>query len=120
MPRNWSVGEPENVYDYLEENNEEIEVGDTIEYISNNQMGYVKYKVVSDNSGEKDLQRIADYNSQMDEMEIDESQEGGKRKYKKSRSIKKTRSNRKYLTRSKKVIRRKKSTRHGSKKYRKY
>jgi hypothetical protein len=116
MPKNWTVGEPENVYDYLEENDDEIEIGDTIEYISNNQMGYVKYKVVS----EKGLEKIADYDSL---MEIDEYQEGGKKggkgKYKKTRSNKKTRGNKRYLTRSKKVIRRKKSTRQGSKKHRK-
>ena len=59
MPKNWSVGEPESVHDYLEENYDKIEVGDTIEYISNNQMGYEKYKVILDDDGKKKLTNIA-------------------------------------------------------------
>lgn len=42
------------------ETNDKINVGDTIEYISNNQDGYEKYRVI-DNDGKKDIELIADY-----------------------------------------------------------
>lgn len=32
MPKNWSVYEPESVYAYLEENDDEIQVGDFIHF----------------------------------------------------------------------------------------
>ncbi len=42
------------------ETNMEIQLGDTIEYVSNNQMGWMKYKVIMGN-GELDLQLIDSY-----------------------------------------------------------
>jgi hypothetical protein len=117
LPKNWSVGEPESVYDYLEENNDKIEVGDTIEYISNNQMGYEKYKVVLDDDGKKMLTKIADYDSMMEEMENrepeedEEEQKGGKRRRRKT--MRKTR-------RHKKSKHHKKTRRHRSKKHRRH
>jgi hypothetical protein len=114
MPKNWSVGEPESVDDYLEENNDEIQVGDTIEYISNNQMGYVKYEVILGDDGKKSLKKIADYDSMMEEMENgedEEEQKGGKRRRRKT--MKKTR-------RHKKSKHHKKTRRHRSRKHRRH
>ena len=115
MPKNWSVGEPESVHDYLEENNDKIEVGDTIEYISNNQMGYEKYEVILGDDGKKDLKKIADYDSMMAEMENgddEEEQKGGKRR-RRRKTMRKTR-------RHKKSKHGKKSRQHKTKKNRKY
>jgi len=42
------------------ETNEDIEVGDTIEYVSNNQMGWMKYKVIYKNL-KRDLKLIDSY-----------------------------------------------------------
>ena len=50
-----TVYEPDYVYDKLED----YAVGDTVEYISNNQMGYLKYVVVMKN-GRKDLELTHD------------------------------------------------------------
>jgi len=47
--KNYFVEEPHSVYKYLEDNEDKINVGDIIEYISNNQLGYVKYEVVLEN-----------------------------------------------------------------------
>ena len=55
----------------------EIQVGDTIEMVTNNQMGYEKYKVVLDKKGKKDLKLIRDYDNWMDEKDYDSS--GGKK-----------------------------------------
>jgi hypothetical protein len=41
---NWSIRENESPENYLEK--PEVVVGDTIEILSNNQLGYKKYKVV--------------------------------------------------------------------------
>jgi hypothetical protein len=114
MPKNWSVGEPESVHDYLEENNDKIEVGDTIEYISNNQMGYEKYKVVLDEDGKKGLKKIADYDSMMEEYENgdEEEQKGGKRR-RKTRRHKKSKHH-------KKSKQHKKTRRHRSRKHRRH
>lgn len=119
MPKNWSVYEPQSVYDYLEKNNDKIEVGDTIEYNSNNQMGYEKYKVILDDDGKKTLTKIADYDSMMEEMENgqpeedEEEQKGGKRRRRKTRRHKKS----KYHKKSK---HHKKTRRHKSRKHRRH
>jgi hypothetical protein len=42
------------------ETNADIEVGDTIEYVSNNQMGWMKYEVILEN-GEKGLKVVDSY-----------------------------------------------------------
>lgn len=46
MSTNHIVGEEVNVYERVKDR--DIDVGDTIEVISNNQQGYLKYKVVND------------------------------------------------------------------------
>jgi hypothetical protein len=91
MPKNWSVGEPTNVYGYLEEKKDEINVGDTIEYVSNNQMGWVMYEVVLDDEGKKSLKVKSDYDSLMYEHE----KTGGKKRRRKSSKKRKSRRNRK-------------------------
>jgi hypothetical protein len=45
--------------------NPNIAVGDTLEYITNNQMGYEKYKVILNEKGEKKLKLIDSYDHQM-------------------------------------------------------
>jgi plastocyanin len=49
--KNYVVHEPNNVYDKLK-NNTDIKAGDTIEYITNNQMGWSKFNVVEDEDKE--------------------------------------------------------------------
>ncbi len=66
MPKNWSVDEPVNVNVFLR-GNDEIQVGDFINYETNNQMGWKKYKVVIGDDGKKGLKLIADYDSMMDD-----------------------------------------------------
>jgi hypothetical protein len=96
MSKRWTVGEPTNVYDFLKTNNE-IKVGDRIEYVSNNQQGWVLYKVVLNDKGKKSLDKISDYDSMMygsilvsDEEETDDEasvggskSKGGGKRYKK-------------------------------------
>ena len=38
--------------------NEKMSVGDTIEYVSNNSMTYMKYLIVKDKNGEKTLKLV--------------------------------------------------------------
>jgi hypothetical protein len=119
MPKNWSVGEPESVYKFLQRKGDTIQIGDTIEYVSNNQMGWEKYKVIEGKDGEKGLKLTADYDSMMDdstrslvsdEEETDDDTtspiKGGKRK-RRRKTMRKTK-------RSKKS-RRKRKTRRGKK-----
>ena len=96
MPKNWTIGEPKNVYKYLEDKKDEIKVGDTIEYISNNQQGYLKYKVVEED-GKKTLEVIDSYDMQLARLDDEEfgssseksssgkSSKGGKKKTKKTK-----------------------------------
>lgn len=60
--KNYNVSENNghSVYDELE-TNKDINVGDTISWITNNQQGYMKYKVVLDDEGKKDLKIIETY-----------------------------------------------------------
>ena len=81
---NYKVYEGSSVDDELE-NNSNIKIGDTIEYISNNQEGYEKYEVVLKN-GKKDLQLIATY----DDMELSDMEGGKKRTNKKQTNKKRT------------------------------
>jgi len=75
----------------------DIAIGDTIEYISNNQMGYEKYKVITGTDGGKDLKLIDSYDHQIgiydyessDDEHADDSKKetgakGGKRHKRKS------------------------------------
>jgi hypothetical protein len=114
MPKNWSVYEPESVYQYLEKNDDKIEVGDFINYETNNQMGMVRYVVILGEDGKKSLKQIADYYSMMEEMDNgdeEEEQKAGKRRRRKT--MRKTR-------RHKKSKHGKKSRQHKTKKNRKY
>lgn len=81
------VYEPDNVYDNVDTYN----VGDTVEYISNNQLGYMRY-VVAMVDGAKDLRAVADIDGPFDDDE-DAALEGGKRRRRKMRKTRKTRKN---------------------------
>ena len=50
-------------HSYLENNSSDIQIGDTIEYMTSNQMGYQQYQVIC---REKGLKLINDYDRQMD------------------------------------------------------
>jgi len=80
---NYSVYEGQSVFDELE-NNSNIQVGDTITYAPNNQMGYVKYSVICK---EKGLKKIEDYYDLMDNNKDNSQLNGGKR-YKRKRTNK--------------------------------
>jgi hypothetical protein len=58
--KNYTVYEPNSVYELMKTNCN-ININDTIEYISNNQLGYVKYKVLLDENKNKILKIIDDY-----------------------------------------------------------
>ena len=62
MSQNFQIyqGERNTVWSELKINSN-IVVGDTIEYISNNQLGYKKYKVILDENGKKSLKLIDSY-----------------------------------------------------------
>ena len=63
---NYKVNEgTENTIQLEFEKNPNIIVNDTIEYISNNQMGYVKYIVILDENGKKILKLIDSYYHQI-------------------------------------------------------
>jgi hypothetical protein len=59
---NYNVYEDDekSVYDELA-TNPNIKIGDTISFITRNQQGYTKYKVVLDDHGEKKLEVIETY-----------------------------------------------------------
>jgi hypothetical protein len=57
----WIIDENEDPYTYLEKYIGQIIVGDTIEVIPNNQLGYKKYRVVLGEEGKKTLCVIADW-----------------------------------------------------------
>ena len=136
MSKKWSVGEPGSVYDFLR-GNDKVQIGDTIEYVSNNQEGWKKYKVVIGNDGKNGLNLIADYNSMMDdstrrlandgeETDDDETDDdeattktrntGGKRR-RRRKTMRKTKRRRKTMRKTKrsKKTRRKRKTRRGKK-----
>jgi hypothetical protein len=66
MSQNYQVyeGEGNSVQNELK-TNQNIAVGDTVEYITNNQMGYEKYKVILNEKGEKKLKLIDSYDHQI-------------------------------------------------------
>ena len=66
MSQNFQIyeGERNTVWSELKIN-PNIIVGDTIEYITNNQLGYEKYKVILDGNGKKSLKLIDSYDIQM-------------------------------------------------------
>ncbi len=59
---NHILQETQSPFGYVERN--DVQVGDTIEVVTNNQLGYKKYKVVSEN-GNKLLVTIADWGAEL-------------------------------------------------------
>jgi hypothetical protein len=55
------VWEGSDVLSELRKNPDDYDVGDTIEYITNNQQGYKKYEVVLDSNRIKNIKLIASY-----------------------------------------------------------
>ena len=68
----WEIYDGDNPYDYLEKNIDKIKIGDAIKISYDNQLGYKRYEVISDENGKKDLKLIADLRN--------EEQEGGKKR----------------------------------------
>ena len=56
---NWIIEENIDIHNYLLR--EEIKIGDTIELITNNQLGYKKYEVIQDNNRKKSLKLLIDW-----------------------------------------------------------
>lgn len=56
---NWQIQEHDRIYDFLQKN--QVNVGDTIEIMSNNQLGYKKYKVILDKNNNKNISLIEDW-----------------------------------------------------------
>ena len=84
MSKNHMIGEEVSVYERVKES--DVDVGDTIEVISDNQQGYRKYKVVN-NLGKKGLKLIDSYDHWLS---------GGRRKTRKQkRKSRKSRKNNK-------------------------
>lgn len=81
-----SVYEPDSVYDNMDAYN----VGDTVDYNSNNQEGYMRY-VVTMVDGVKKLRAVADIYGP---FEDDEELEGGRRRRRKLRKTMKKRGGR--------------------------
>ena len=99
----------------LQEN--DVVVGDTIEVLTNNQLGYRKYRVILDANNNKSLSTIADWDmgifeEQNDDDEYngvtDDEQDGGKRRKRRSRKNRKSRRSKK----SKKSRKTRKNRRH--------
>jgi hypothetical protein len=89
MSKNHIINEDDvSVYEKLKDKH--VDVGDTIEYISNNQQGYKKYKVVNE-LGKKGLKVISSYDDFM----------GGRRKTRKRSKSKRSKSKRSKSKRSK-------------------
>jgi hypothetical protein len=94
------------------ETNKKILVGDTIEYISNNQQGYMKYRVVLDKTGNKALKLIDSYDHQMGDIDYDDEEINGGKKRKRKTTKRKTV---KRKTIKRKTIKRKMPKRKGGK-----
>lgn len=69
--KTYTIWEGCSVYDELKENRA-IQVDDIISYISYNQTGCAKYKVIINKNGEKDLVKIEDYDDWMKDENIKE------------------------------------------------
>ena len=78
---NWTIYENQSPQGYMLK--PDVKIGDTIEVMSNNQLGYKKFKVVEDKNGGKDLETIADWGMEIYE---DDSQSGGIRRRRKRRT----------------------------------
>jgi len=86
---NWDVFEPNNAFQYLSENNNDVNVGDTITEVTNNQQGQKVFKVTVDENGTKKLTLIQDYDTDTYVGSL-----GGRRRLRKSRRHKRSRRNR--------------------------
>ena len=74
MPVNHVVWEPNIPAQLLQSHI--VEVGDTIEYITNNQIGYKKYRVVRNHEGNKSMVVISTYyDMSMTDTETDSESE---------------------------------------------
>ena len=62
-PKNWAVYEGENPYKQMRKGM--VKLGDTITMHTNNQMGNLKYEVIMNKKGKKDLKVIDSYDKQM-------------------------------------------------------
>jgi hypothetical protein len=101
---NFSVYEDSGKTVYSElETNPDINIGDTIEYLTNNQMGYEAYRVIYDEEAKnkKGLKLIDSYDHQMGvyDYEDDDMKEGGK---KHKRKTNKRKSNKRKTTKRRK------------------
>ena len=94
------------------ETNKKILVGDTISYISNNQQGYKKYRVILDANGNKALKLIDSYDHLMGDIEYDEDEINGGNK-RKRKTVKRKAAKRKVAKR--KTTKRKTTRRTGGK-----
>ena len=92
--KNYPVYEGEDTVHNKLKTTPKINVGDTIEYITNNQMGYEKYTVILGENGEKELSLIDSYDHAIKNNNY-ESEGGKRRKSRKARKSKKTRKSRK-------------------------
>jgi hypothetical protein len=99
---NFSVyeGSGETPYSLLN-TNPNIKIGDTIEYLTNNQQGYEKYRVIQneENPNAKNLKLIDSYDHQMGIFDYES--DGGKRRRHKRKSHKKRKTNKKRKTHKK-------------------
>jgi len=110
--KNYTVWEGSSIYDELNDN-PAIEVGDTITYMTNNQMGIKKYTVILNQKGEKDVKQISDYDDWAAEdgynSEDEGETKGGKRRKRKSnkKSHKKRKTNKRKTQKKRKTSKRK-------------
>ena len=65
-----TIWEPRNVFEEVNENRD-IKIGDIIVYLSYNQMGNAKYKVIAAPYGKKDIQQIGYYDDWTNDLTND-------------------------------------------------
>lgn len=92
MP-NFTINEGDGNSIYKQLRKSAVKVGDTIEFVPNNQQGYEKYEVIRNEKGEKALKLVDSYDMQ---MAADSDEEVSPEiKIKKSRRSKKSKSSKK-------------------------
>ena len=97
MPKHWRVGQSTDVYKYIK-TNKDIKVGDTISYVSDNQLGAATYRVYTTNNNKKKrLETIEDYGMLTDKYSSSpgsgSKKSGGKKTLKNKSKKRKTRKN---------------------------
>ena len=110
MQQRFRIDESTDVNRYLENNADKINVGDTIEMVSNNQMANVVYRVIMDDSGKKIPNEISSYEKTLATAEAALKAEEEK-KQEKGGKKRKTRNNKK-RKKSKKSKKSKKTRKH--------